>query len=78
MVKPVSTKPAAVSGLLDFLAFRDLSGHKERLHQFAIPADGQARKTLEPFVVRHVGFLGEPVCQQPQLICGNPALLDAV
>src|SRR5437016_527179 len=76
--RPAPTKPAGVGRLLDFLALRDLSGYKERLYQLAFPADGHARKTLEPFVVRRVRFLAEPSCQQSQLIGGDAALFDTV
>lgn len=76
--QPASDQSGGGSWLFDFFAVRSLPGSEERLHPFAFPADRHAWKPLEPFVVRHFGFVGEPVCQQTELISRDAALLEAI
>ena len=57
-----------------FLAGGQLSGLQKRLDEFALAADGQAGKFLEPFAVRHFGVGVQPLREQNNLAIGDFAL----
>jgi hypothetical protein len=46
--------------------------------EFAVTANGQTRKFLEPWTVRNFGFGAGPIRHQTRLIGGNIPAADAV
>lgn len=62
--------------LNDFFAGRNLPGPQKRLNQRTLSAHSYRWKTLEPFARRHFRIGIEPLSQEPQLGCIDPAFMD--
>ena len=62
------------SDSVDFFAGGNLAGLQKGFDEFALAANGQARKSFEPLAAWHFGVVVQPPREQDDLIIGNAAL----